>query len=204
MIANLDVKKCLLSSLKFDDKNARKHDKKNLKSIKDSLDKFGQVEPLVVQKSTMKVIGGNGRLEAMKDLGWKDCDIALIDIDNDKAKALGLALNRSAELAEWNDDNLKELLSELDAEGWDLESLGWDSEDLSEMSLKVDDIDLPDLKSGDKEPFQQMAFVLSDAQAEIVKNAIKKSIDMGDFNSENQNKNGNGIARICELFLENQ
>lgn len=131
MIANLDVKKCLLSSLKFDDKNARKHDKKNLKSIKDSLDKFGQVEPLVVQKSTMKVIGGNGRLEAMKDLGWKDCDIALIDIDNDKAKALGLALNRSAELAEWDDDNLKELLSELDAEGWDLEGLGWNSDDLN-------------------------------------------------------------------------
>jgi len=89
MIANLDVKKCLLSSLKFDDKNARKHDKKNLKSIKDSLDKFGQVEPLVVQKSTMKVIGGNGRLEAMKDLGWKDCDIALIDIDNDKDIVFG-------------------------------------------------------------------------------------------------------------------
>jgi len=204
MISNLDVQKSLLSSLKFDDKNARKHDKKNLKSIKDSLDKFGQVEPLVVQKSTMKVIGGNGRLAAMKELGWKDCDIALIDVDNDKAKALGLVLNRSAELAEWDDDNLKELLSELDSEGWDLDGLGWDESDLSEMSLKVDDIDLPDLKSGDKEPFQQMAFVLSDTQAEIVKNAIKKSIEMGDFNSENQNKNGNAIARICELFLENQ
>lgn len=136
MISNLDVQKCLLSSLKFDDKNARKHDKKNLKSIKDSLDKFGQVEPLVVQKSTMKVIGGNGRLAAMKELGWKDCDIALIDVDNDKAKALGLVLNRSAELAEWDEDNLKEILSELDEEGWDLEALGWDDESLSEILPK--------------------------------------------------------------------
>lgn len=130
MITNLDVKKVKLSELKFDDRNARKHDKKNLKSIQNSLDKFGQVEPLVVQKSTMKVIGGNGRLAAMKELKWKDCDIALIDIDDDKAKALGLVLNRSAELAEWEDDNLKSILSELNDSGWDIEGLGWDSDDL--------------------------------------------------------------------------
>lgn len=151
MITTLDIKKVILSDLNFDKKNARKHDKKNLKSIKDSLDKFGQVEPLVVQKSTMKVIGGNGRLAAMKELGWKDVDIAVLDVDDDRAKALGIVLNRSAELAEWDDDTLKELLGELDESGWDLEGLGWDAKDLDDILPKsneglTDEDDVPEVE----------------------------------------------------------
>ena len=40
-----------------------------------SLRRFGQAEPLVVQAKTGRVIGGNGRLVAMRKLAWKDCDV---------------------------------------------------------------------------------------------------------------------------------
>ena len=41
--------------------NARIHNGRNRESIRASLTHFGQVEPIVVQKSSGKIIGGNGR-----------------------------------------------------------------------------------------------------------------------------------------------
>jgi len=46
----LKVKRVAIDSLFFDPSNARKHGQKNMESIKGSLAKFGQVEPLVVQE----------------------------------------------------------------------------------------------------------------------------------------------------------
>ena len=54
---------------------------------------------------------------------------------------------------------------------------------------------------GDKSGFQHMTFVFSDAQAEIVKAAIKKAKAEGEFDEEeNKNSNGNAVARICEAY----
>src|SRR5882724_7378119 len=62
-----------LSDLHTDPANARRHDARNLAAIADSIKTFGQVEPLVVQKSTGKVIGGNGRLEVLRKAGAVEC-----------------------------------------------------------------------------------------------------------------------------------
>ena len=85
----------------------------NLASIEASLQRFGQAEPLVVQKSTGRVIGGNGRLVVMKKLGWAQCDVVELDVDDLTATSLGIALNRTAELAEWDEPVLAKLLKEL-------------------------------------------------------------------------------------------
>ena len=63
-----------LAELHPDPGNARAHNERNLAAIRDSLLRFQQAEPLVVQKSTGRVIGGNGRLAAMRELGWTSCD----------------------------------------------------------------------------------------------------------------------------------
>src|SRR5262249_22606870 len=81
-------------------------DARNLAAIGDSLRTFGQVEPLVVQKSTGRVIGGNGRLEVLRKNGAAECDIVEVDVNDTQAAALGIALNRTAELAEWDDGSL--------------------------------------------------------------------------------------------------
>jgi ParB-like chromosome segregation protein Spo0J len=106
-----------------DPANARKHGEENLAAIAGSLRSFGQVESLVVQKSSGKVIGGNGRLKVMRSLGWKEIDIAELDIDNAGAAALGIVLNRSAELADWDTDALDKLLREIDTGDEDLQEM---------------------------------------------------------------------------------
>ena len=129
------VRRVPVSSLKLDPQNARKHGDKNLGAIGESLRAFGQVEPLVVQKGTGKVIGGNGRLEVMRAAGETECDIVEVDVSDDRATALGIALNRTGELATWDDGTLARLLQELPA---DLQAIaGFDEDDLSELITRL-------------------------------------------------------------------
>lgn len=103
-----------LSELHEDPANARLHPDENLADIRASLKEFGQVEPLVILKSTGKIIGGNGRYKVMRELGWNECDVAYVEMDNAKATALGIALNRAGERATWDKDALDKLLAECD------------------------------------------------------------------------------------------
>ena len=74
--------------------------------IEASLRRFGQAEPLVVHAATKRVVGGNGRMAAMKRLGWTECDVVMLEMGEVDAAALGIALNRTGELAGWDDEAL--------------------------------------------------------------------------------------------------
>ena len=104
-----------------DPANARLHPDENLADIRASLKEFGQVEPIVVQKSTGKVVGGNGRLKVMRQLGWEECDVAYVDMSDMKATALGIALNRAGERAEWDTKVLAQLMEGLEGLNDELE-----------------------------------------------------------------------------------
>lgn len=118
-----------IDQLVFDPKNARKHNTKNLMAIKGSIKNFGVVEPLIVRRQNNVVIGGNGRLAVLKEMGLKKVPVHFVDIDEKQAKALGLALNKTAELAEWDDDLLKETIVSLDLAGFDLSDIGFNLTD---------------------------------------------------------------------------
>ncbi len=98
--ATLAIQRVPLDSLTLDPANARTHPENNLEAIVASLQRFGQAEPLVVQAGTRRVIGGNGRLVAMRKLGWTECDVVERARDALNATALGIALNRTGELAD--------------------------------------------------------------------------------------------------------
>jgi ParB-like chromosome segregation protein Spo0J len=192
-----------LASLNPDPANARRHDRKNIDAIKASLARWGQRAPLVVQRDGMIVRAGNGRLEAMKELGWTEAACLVVDDSEIEAVAFAIADNRTAELADWDDDALARLLETLpDA---DVALLGFDGTDL-ERILNVFSVDgsdeAPNLSGEDRAPIQQMAFILHDDQAEIVKRAIRAAIEAGPFiDTGNENKPGNALARIAEAYI---
>jgi DNA modification methylase len=134
----LAIRRVPLASLHLDASNARLHGDENMEAIVGSLKRFQQVEPLVVQKSTGRVIGGNGRLVAMRKLGWQDCDVVEVDVDDLTATALGIALNRSASLAAWNEETLAKLLQELKVNDA-LDGVGYTAEDLDDLLAGLDD-----------------------------------------------------------------
>ena len=120
-----------IETLHLDKNNARIHNQRNLEAIGGSIDEFGQVEPLVVQKSTGRVIGGNGRLEVLRKQGAQTVEIVEVDLDDKKSTALGLALNRTAELADWDTVTLQELTTGL--EDFNLEGIGFGSAELDSI-----------------------------------------------------------------------
>ena len=131
----------------MDPANARQHGERNLASIRSSLQRFGQAEPLVVHKGTGRVIAGNGRVAAMRELGWGECDVVEVDADEVTATALGIALNRTGELAEWDVAALGSLLETLRTENA-LEGVGFDESEIDELleSLASEVGDLLDIE----------------------------------------------------------
>ena len=119
-----------IDSLSPDPANARKHDERNLAAIRDSLRAFGQQKPIVVDQREV-VIAGNGTLEAAKRLGWSEIAIVRTTLDQTQATAFGIADNRTAELAEWDDEVLRSLLDSMDDETRDL--LAFDQKELDAM-----------------------------------------------------------------------
>jgi ParB/Sulfiredoxin domain len=91
----LAIKRVPIESLVPDPANARAHPERNLQSVVASPRRFGQAEPLIVQAGTHRVIGGHARLAAMRTLGWTECDIVELEIENLDATALGIALSLS-------------------------------------------------------------------------------------------------------------
>jgi len=116
-----------IDQLKPDPKNARRHGEDNLRAIRASLERFGQRRPVVANRTSGEIEAGHGIFEAAGQLGWTE--IAVVWVEDDPAAQRGFALadNRTAELAEWDDSLLQELLESLQEETPDLVSdLAWE------------------------------------------------------------------------------
>jgi ParB-like chromosome segregation protein Spo0J len=131
-----------VSELSRDPENARKHGKRDLSATSNSLRRFGQTLPILFRPQDKVVIVGNGRHEcATAILEWKYIAACPFNGTREQAKAYGLADNRTAELSEWDQEKLAQLVDELgDLENltaelgdFRLEEIGLGSDDLAEI-----------------------------------------------------------------------
>lgn len=192
-----------MNEIKFDKRNYRKHGDKNKKLIKKSLDELGAGRSIVIDNDG-EIIGGNGVFEA-----WGDKPVKVIETDGSE-----LVVVKRTDLST-DDEKRKKLAvmdnSTSDSSEFDLVLLqdDFDVPDLQNMGIKFDgmecETDMPELKSGDKEPFQQMTFTFADGQAEIVKDAIAKAKKADNYNyidtMGNENTNGNALFMIVLEWL---
>lgn len=132
---SLRINTLQISDLVFDPSNARSHSATNIDAIKASLSKFGQRKPIVLNSKNV-VVAGNGTLQAARDLGWTEIDTVSVPADwsDEQVKAFAIADNRSAELAEWNNETLSLQLSQLEEFGWDLKDLGFSKSELADIN----------------------------------------------------------------------
>lgn len=132
-------------------KNAKKHPKKQIEQIAESIKEFGLNQPIVVDKDGV-IIVGHGRYEALQYLGLpiKDEYIKVVDLTPQQAKAYRLADNKLNE-SDWEMDLVIEELKELDPFYFDL--TGFDADLLlepEEADNSVPDApDVPKSKLGD-------------------------------------------------------
>ena len=201
-----------IESLVPDNKNFNKGTQYGDHLMDESLRKFGLGRSILIDKNN-RIIAGNKTAEKAADIGFTDVVVVEvdgnqlvavkrkdIDLDSAKGRELALADNATgkANLA-WDE----ELISDISAQ-FNFEPGDW--------GVEIETINPDDygtdfaLNSGDKKPIQQMAFTLSDSQAEMIKNCIQRVLmAYGDECAEcdgNKNKNGNALAKIVSLWAE--
>ena len=195
----IEIKVVKISDIKSNPNNPRiiKDDKfkKLVESIK-GFPEMANVRPIVVN-TDMIVLGGNMRLKAMKEAGWKDAPIQIVDWDEQKQKEF--IVKDNVGFGEWD---------------WGDLANNWDVEDLTDWGLNIPGFDLNagelseefSLPSGDKSPFQQMTFTLADEQAEQLKNAIEEIKRTEEYKYAetmgNENSNGNALYLIIMQWAE--
>jgi len=117
------------------DYNPRKWDEKALNDLKQSIKRFGIVDPAIVNIAPKRkniVIGGHMRIEAAKALGIKEMPVVYVNLpDLEKEKELNLRLNKNQ--GEFDFSLLANFAEDF------LADVGFDSEDLDEIFDWEDD-----------------------------------------------------------------
>lgn len=131
---NLNIQTIKIKDLIPTEYNPRKWSESAIKQLTESIQKFGLVDPILVNGAENRkniVIGGHFRLKVAKDLGYKEVPVVYINIpDIEKEKELNIRLNKN--LGDWDYELLKEFDVTL------LSDLGFSSEELDDIF----DIDL--------------------------------------------------------------
>lgn len=106
-----------IEELKEYEKNSRIHTEDQISRLVEIIDKFGFTTPLLIDKNNM-LIAGHGRKLAAQRLNMETLPCIVVDdLTKNEIKALRIADNRIAELAETNLENIKEEYVLLKEEG---------------------------------------------------------------------------------------
>jgi DNA modification methylase len=125
----------------------------NVDAVARSLEAFGQRKPVVARRSDRVVIAGNHTLQAARALGWSEIAVVWVDDDEVTSKAFALADNRTAELGDYDQELLAELISKVgsvDAEL--LVASGWSEEAVAELVAALEPEVLPVAGDPDEVP----------------------------------------------------
>jgi hypothetical protein len=142
MQASLTAERVPVASLTPYPGNPRRGD---VDAIRESLRTNGQFRPIVVNRPTMQVLAGNHTLRAAKKLGWTEIAVTYVDVDDERAKRIVLADNRTNDLAGYDPAELVSLLTDLPS----LEGTGYHQAALDEL---LDELAPPPLADDEVPP----------------------------------------------------
>ena len=138
----MEIKELPLKDLKPAVYNPRKKLKKGDKEyekIKQSLLKFGYVDPIIVNED-LTVIGGHQRLTVLKDLDYETAKCVIVDLPKEDEKALNIALNKIT--GQWDEALLADLLLDLQESDFNLDLTGFEPPEIDDILSNVHDKEL--------------------------------------------------------------
>lgn len=138
----MEIKELPLKELKPAAYNPRKKLKKGDKEyekIKQSLLKFGYVDPIIVNEE-LTVIGGHQRLTVLKDLDYETAKCVIVKLSKEDEKALNIALNKIT--GQWDDALLADLLLDLQESDFNLDLTGFEPPEIDNILSNVHDKEL--------------------------------------------------------------
>lgn len=99
--------------------------------LKRSIEQFGYVEPVIWNKTTGRVVGGHQRLKVLLDMGITEVECVVIEMDEEKEKALNIALNKIS--GDWDKDKLALLIADLQGADFDVSLTGFEPAELDAL-----------------------------------------------------------------------
>lgn len=136
----MEIRKVSISQLKAAEYNPRKDlqpDDSEYKKLKNSMQAFQYVEPIVWNERTGRVVGGHQRLKILIEQGETEIDVSVINVDEKDEKILNVILNKVK--GRWDNMKLPELLEELNEAG-ELDLTGFEEWELQSLLMQYDHI----------------------------------------------------------------
>lgn len=130
--------------------------------LKRSITEFGYVEPVIWNQTTGRVVGGHQRLKVLQEMGMTEIDRVIIEVSEEKEKALNIALNKIS--GDWDTDKLALLITDLQGSDLDVSLTGFEP-------AEIDALFKDDIKDGVKDDD-------FDVEEELKKPTITKSGDI--------------------------
>ena len=131
----MEIVKVDINELISPEYNPRQITDDEMEKLKNSINEFGYVAPIIVNKYNNHIIGGNQRYEALKSLGYTDVDVVFVDEpDLNREKALNIELNKIS--GEWDFVKLADIIDELELNDFDIPLTGFDEQELENFYIE--------------------------------------------------------------------
>ena len=194
--------------------NWRRHPEHQIAALNDVIQQVGWAGACLLNERTGRLIDGHARRKVAIEQGVESVPVLIGDWDEETERVILATLDPIAGQAEADAAKLDALIAGIQTNSAAVRKL---LDDLKAAHSVIPEpppigaggdefdatpIDAPGLPSGDKSPYQQMTFTLHDDQTEVVKSAIEAAKKQGPFvDTQNENSNGNALARIAEAFI---
>ena len=198
-----------LKSLKEAPWNSNRMDPQMMARLRQSIEHYGLVEPLVVRpmtKKTYEVIGGNCRLKILTEMGFEKVHCTIVDIDDAHARLLSQALNR----IEGEDDLglraelMKKVLESVSRE--EVCAILPETADslnaLSSLGQETIAQYLKNWQQAQAARLKHLQFQLTPAQLEVVEKVLEQVLAGVTANEGNPNRRGFALYQLCQNYLE--
>lgn len=115
--------------------------------LKNSIETFGNVEPIVWNERTGHIVGGHQRLAVLQHLGYTSAEVSVVDLDEKEEKLLNVALNKIK--GQWDYSKLEQLLGDYEIE--EAKATGFSAQEIALILARNDDLE-NDAEEYDDEP----------------------------------------------------
>ena len=168
--------------------------------LRDSMNRFGVVQPIVVNKRNNRIVGGHQRASVMIHDGMEEADCVLVDLSDTEEKALNLALNKVS--GHWDEEKLGLLLKDLIMNDEEiLDFTGFTDEEV-QLYIEEEELVLEDEEEDDdgdelelKAETVKMNFDVTVEQREVITEALKT------IKPDKKMKNGEALFLLAQNYL---
>ena len=136
-----------IDSLIFAEYNPRQLTKDQYKNLKDSIDRFGLVDSIIVNSNQDRkniIVGGHQRVKVAKDMKIKEVPVLEVDLTYDRERELNVRLN--ANTGEWDTDILANMFELDELQDWGLDDIDLKLFDDEVVEGLTDDDDVPEVE----------------------------------------------------------